>query len=202
MSTLTHRDPNRAALFAHDPSSSPSPTPGSSSTLAPNVPSSSYSRSLSASPAPIPSYGAQPGSSSSSLPPSYGRTSSPNPYSYYGGMNGHAGSPGGGQQGGQGSYASRTAEQLESQNDEAIEGLSAKVKMLKEISIGIGTEVRDSSKLLSSMNDSFAEAGGLLAGTFRRMNVMARSQGGRWWYWMIFLIIVFWVFVITWLWRR
>lgn len=31
-------------------------------------------------------------------------------------------------------FASRTAEQLESQNDEAIEGLSAKVKMLKEVS--------------------------------------------------------------------
>lgn len=45
-------------------------------------------------------------------------------------MNGHGGAGGAGMGAG---YASRTAEQLESQNDDAIEGLSAKVKMLKEV---------------------------------------------------------------------
>ncbi|KAG0142073.1 hypothetical protein CROQUDRAFT_97993 [Cronartium quercuum f. sp. fusiforme G11] len=116
----------------------------------------------------------------------------------------------------------RTAEALESQNDEALEGLSAKVRLLKEITVNIGTEVKDSSKLISTMNDTFSEATGMLAGTFRRMNAMSARQGGRWWYCpfsvshqstppiflltlqllfigLLFLVIVFWVFVFTWL---
>jgi blocked-early-in-transport protein 1 len=69
--------------------------------------------------------------------------------------------------------ADRTAESLEGQNDEALEGLSAKVKLLKnvrlplsapssrrladasgvlaQITIGIGNEVRDSTKMLNGM---------------------------------------------------
>ncbi|EGG09424.1 uncharacterized protein MELLADRAFT_34393, partial [Melampsora larici-populina 98AG31] len=93
----------------------------------------------------------------------------------------------------------KSIESLESQNDHDFEGLSAKVKLLKEISINIGTEVKDSSKLMSKMNDSFFEATGLLSGTFKKMNKMSERQTGRWWYWMLFLIIVFWVFVLTWL---
>ena len=34
-------------------------------------------------------------------------------------------------------YSNRTADELESQNDEAMEGLSAKVKMLKDVSVVI-----------------------------------------------------------------
>lgn len=103
-----------------------------------------------------------------------------------------------------------------------MEGLSAKVKMLKDvraghqtapncytqltmlhfgsqITISIGNEVRDSTKMLNGMNDTFDTTQGFLAGTFKRMNVMAAKQGGRWWYWMLFLIFVFWIFVFRWL---
>ncbi|KAH9809889.1 blocked early in transport 1 [Melampsora americana] len=90
----------------------------------------------------------------------------------------------------------KSIESLESQNDHEFEGLSAK------ISINIGTEVKESSNLISKMNDSFSEATGLLSGTFKKMNKMSERQTGRWWYWMLFLIIVFWVFVLTWLWRH
>ncbi|KNZ63124.1 blocked early in transport 1 [Puccinia sorghi] len=51
----------------------------------------------------------------------------------------------------------RTAEQLEAQNDDAIEGLSAKVRLLKDIttslqiSLNIGTEVKQSSSLIASL---------------------------------------------------
>jgi len=97
-------------------------------------------------------------------------------------------------------YASqRQAEDLEGQNDEELEGLGAKVKLLKDITINIGNEVRDQSKLLGSMNDAFDETRGFLSGTFQRMNKMAARQGGRWWYWMLFLILVFWIFVLRWL---
>ncbi|KAG8969868.1 hypothetical protein FRC03_000114 [Tulasnella sp. 419] len=47
--------------------------------------------------------------------------------------------------------AQRTAEDLEGQNDERLEGLTAKVKLLKDITIGIGNEVRDSTIQLSQM---------------------------------------------------
>ncbi|KAI9460238.1 protein transport protein BET1 [Lactarius psammicola] len=96
----------------------------------------------------------------------------------------------------------RFADDLEGQNDDAIEGLSAKVKLLKEITIGIGNEVRESTIQLSQMNDAFAETSGILAGTFRRMNNMAGRQGCRWLWYIVFLIFVFWFFIIVWWLRR
>ncbi|KAJ7357152.1 hypothetical protein B0H14DRAFT_2672402 [Mycena olivaceomarginata] len=96
----------------------------------------------------------------------------------------------------------RFADDLEGQNDEALEGLSAKVKLLKDITIGIGNEVRESTKQLSEMNDAFAETGGILSGTFRRMNNMAARQGCRWLWYIVFLVIVFWFFIVVWWFRR
>jgi len=96
----------------------------------------------------------------------------------------------------------RFADDLEGQNDEQIEGLSAKVKLLKDITIGIGNEVRESTVQLSQMNDAFAETSGILAGTFRRMNNMAARQGCRWLWYIVFLVIVFWFFIIVWWFRR
>jgi len=96
----------------------------------------------------------------------------------------------------------RYADDLEGQNDEQLEGLSAKVKLLKDITIGIGNEVRESTVQLSQMNDAFAETSGILAGTFRRMNNMAGRQGCRWLWYIIFLVFVFWFFIIVWWFRR
>jgi len=96
----------------------------------------------------------------------------------------------------------RFADDLESQNDEQLEGLSAKVKLLKDITIGIGAEVRESAVQLSQMNDAFAETSGILAGTFRRMNNMASRQGCRWLWYIVFLILVFWFFIVVWWFRR
>ncbi|KAF5311876.1 hypothetical protein D9619_003350 [Psilocybe cf. subviscida] len=96
----------------------------------------------------------------------------------------------------------RYADDLEGQNDEAIDGLLGKVKQLKDLTIGIGNEVRDSTIQLSQMNDAFAETGGILSGTFRRMNNMAARQGCRWRWYIVFLIIVFWFFMVTWWFRR
>jgi len=96
----------------------------------------------------------------------------------------------------------RTAEELESQNDERLDGLSAKVKLLKDITVGIGNEVRDSTVQLSQMNDAFHETGDILSGTFRRMKAMATRQGGRWACYMIFLVLVFWFFIFVWFVRK
>ncbi|KAF4622871.1 hypothetical protein D9613_001626 [Agrocybe pediades] len=99
-------------------------------------------------------------------------------------------------------FGHRYADDLEGQNDEALDGLSAKVKLLKDITIGIGNEVRESTIQLSQMNDAFAETGGILSGTFRRMNNMAARQGCRWLWYIVFLIIVFWFFLVVWWFRR
>ncbi|KAJ8586817.1 hypothetical protein M405DRAFT_864252 [Rhizopogon salebrosus TDB-379] len=96
----------------------------------------------------------------------------------------------------------RYVDDLEGQNDEALEGLAAKVKLLKDITIGIGNEVRESTVQLSQMNDAFAETSGILAGTFRRMNNMAQRQGCRWLWYILFLVFVFWFFIIVWWFRR
>ncbi|KAJ7102140.1 protein transport protein BET1 [Mycena belliarum] len=96
----------------------------------------------------------------------------------------------------------RFADDLEGQNDEQLDGLSAKVKLLKDITIGIGNEVRESTKQLSEMNDAFAETSGILGGTFRRMNNMAARQGCRWLWYIVFLVIVFWFFIVVWWFRR
>ncbi|KAF9451805.1 hypothetical protein P691DRAFT_796255 [Macrolepiota fuliginosa MF-IS2] len=104
--------------------------------------------------------------------------------------------------GGGASFGHRYADDLEGQNDEALEGLSAKVKLLKDITVGIGNEVRESAKQLGQMNDTFAETGGILSGTFRRMNNMSSKQGCRWLWYIVFLIVVFWFFIVTWWFRR
>ncbi|SCZ92667.1 BZ3500_MvSof-1268-A1-R1_Chr5-2g08085 [Microbotryum saponariae] len=104
----------------------------------------------------------------------------------------------------QGPYAnaSRTADDLESQNEDNLQGLSAKVKLLKDITINIGNEVRDSTKLLSNMNDQYAETGGFLSGTMSKMGRMAKRQGGQWCLWMMFLLLIGTIFFWTWLLRR
>jgi len=96
----------------------------------------------------------------------------------------------------------RFADDLEGQNDEHLEGLSAKVKLLKDITTAIGSEVRDSTVQLSQMNDAFAETSGILSGTFRRMNNMASRQGCRWLWYILFLVVVFWFFLVVWWFRR
>lgn len=74
--------------------------------------------------------------------------------------------------------------------------------MLKNITIGIRDEVKESTVQLSQMNDAFAETGGILGGTFRRMNNMAERQGCRFLWYIVFLVIVFWFFIVVWWFRR
>nr|ODN85145.1 blocked early in transport 1 [Cryptococcus depauperatus CBS 7841]ODN85146.1 blocked early in transport 1 [Cryptococcus depauperatus CBS 7841]ODO02440.1 blocked early in transport 1 [Cryptococcus depauperatus CBS 7855] len=104
--------------------------------------------------------------------------------------------------GGMSSGYTRTAHELEGQNDERLDGLLGKVKILKDITTGIGSEVRDSNQLLGGMNDSFSSTSSFLSGTFKRMNKMASRQGGNWCWFMMFLVLVLWIFVVLWWLRR
>ncbi|AAW42679.2 BET1 protein, putative [Cryptococcus deneoformans JEC21] len=104
--------------------------------------------------------------------------------------------------GGMGSGYTRATHDIEGQNDERLEGLLGKVKILKDITTGIGNEVRDSNIQLGNMNDTFSSTSSFLSGTFRRMNKMAKRQGGNWCWLMMFLLFVLWIFVVLWWLRR
>lgn len=89
---------------------------------------------------------------------------------------------------------------LESQNDRHIEGLTAKVQMLKDITIKIGDEVRDSNKLLQDLESNFDGARTKLKVTFNRMKIMAERSGVSWRVWLMFFAMIFLVFFYVW-WR-
>jgi len=95
----------------------------------------------------------------------------------------------------------RSAEDLESQNDDAFEGLNAKVKLLKDVTLAIGSELTESAHQLSTMNDAFSETSGILSGTFHRLKRMSSRQGCRYLWFILFVVIVFWFFIVVW-WMR
>lgn len=87
------------------------------------------------------------------------------------------------------------ASMLEEQNDERLQGLSDRVAILKSITIGIGNEVVEGTKDLNSLGDAMSNARDFLGGTVKRMNHMARRQGGWFCNMMMFLLFVCWLFV-------
>ncbi|MCJ1382576.1 protein transport protein bet1 [Xylographa soralifera] len=98
-----------------------------------------------------------------------------------------------------GQYSDAVLSELESQNDDQVEGMSAKVKMLKDITIAIGDEIRDSSKLADKMNDSFDNTRVRLKGTMNRMLRMAERTGVGWKVWLGFFAAVIFLFWYVWL---
>ncbi|MCJ1340402.1 protein transport protein bet1 [Bachmanniomyces sp. S44760] len=146
--------------------------------------------------------------------------SSPNPYSQTpaaglgggggqgGGGYGYTGASGsGGLNGGfrpatpnsKGQYSDSVLSELESQNDNEVEGMSAKVRMLKDITVAIGEEIRDSSAMADKMNDSFDNTRVRLKGTMNRMLRMAEKTGVGWRVWLGFSAAVGFVFWYVWL---
>jgi blocked-early-in-transport protein 1 len=99
-----------------------------------------------------------------------------------------------------GQYATSVLESLESQNDTtATTLLSQKVGQLKQLTIAIGDEIRDSSSLAQTINDQFEGTGVKLRGTMRRMLRMAERTGVGWKVWVGFFIFVWGLFAWVWL---
>ncbi|KAL6720300.1 protein transport protein bet1 [Lecanora helva] len=121
-----------------------------------------------------------------------------------------------------GQYSDAVLSELENQNDQHIEGISAKVKMLKDVrlsflvlrfssqyiprltlspqlTVSIGDEIRSSSSLADTMNDSFDNTRVRLRGTMNRMLVMAEKTGVGWKVWVLFFLAVWLIFVYVWL---
>lgn len=122
-----------------------------------------------------------------------------------------------------GQYSDAVLSELENQNDQHLEGISAKVKMLKDvrlhspllpplsrplfqspanvpqITVSIGDEIRSSSSMADSMNDSFDSTRVRLRGTMNRMLRMAEKTGVGWRVWLGFFVAVWLVFAYVWL---
>lgn len=89
--------------------------------------------------------------------------------------------------------------ELENQNEEQVEGMLGKVKMLKDLTIAIGDEIRDSSALAEKMNDGFEGTRVRLRGTMNRMLRMAERTGVGWRVWLGFFVFLFLLFAYVWL---
>ncbi|KAE8145571.1 putative SNARE complex subunit [Aspergillus avenaceus] len=153
---------------------------------------------------------------SSSLFDSYGGNSRPASRSPapvggygYGGYNGSAssgplngGSTGGGYRtatpNAKGHYSDAVLSHLESQNDAEVEGITAKVKMLKNLTLAIGDEIRDTSTI-TELNDSFDNTRLRIRGNMNRMLRMAERTGVGWRVWLVFFLAVFMLFAYVWL---
>ena len=68
-----------------------------------------------------------------------------------------------------------------------------------QITVSIGDEIRSSSSLADSMNDSFDNTRVRLRGTMNRMLRMAEKTGVGWRVWLAFFVAVWLVFAYVWL---
>ncbi|KAJ5619599.1 hypothetical protein N7510_003583 [Penicillium lagena] len=97
-----------------------------------------------------------------------------------------------------GHYSDAVLSSLESQNDAEVEGISAKVKMLKDITLAIGDEIRDTAHL-TDLEGSFDSTRVRIRGNMTRMLRMAESTGVGWRVWLGFFCAVFLLFFYVWI---
>lgn len=98
-----------------------------------------------------------------------------------------------------GQYSDAVLNELESQNEAQVEGILGKVKVLKEMSVQIGDEIRESSAIAEKMNDAFDNTRVRLRGTMNRMLLMAERTGIGWRVWLGFFALVIFLFWYVWL---
>ncbi|KAL3477993.1 hypothetical protein BJX99DRAFT_256962 [Aspergillus californicus] len=97
-----------------------------------------------------------------------------------------------------GQYSDAVLSHLESQNEEDVEGITAKVKMLKNITLAIGDEIRDTTHI-SDLNDSFENTRTRIQGNMNRMLRMAERTGVGWKVWLGFFALIFLIFFYVWI---
>ncbi|KAL2107637.1 hypothetical protein VUR80DRAFT_4971 [Thermomyces stellatus] len=98
-----------------------------------------------------------------------------------------------------GQYSDAVLNELESQNDQQVEGILGKVRVLKDMTTAIGDEIRESSALAEKMNEGFDNTRVRLRGTMNRMLVMAERSGIPWKVWLGFFVAVIFIFLYVWL---
>ncbi|ESO97253.1 hypothetical protein LOTGIDRAFT_231473 [Lottia gigantea] len=73
----------------------------------------------------------------------------------------------------------KTEEMLDYENQQKVSGLSSKISRLKEITVDLNTEAKESNSFLDGMSDNFGSATGLLTGSMSRMSHMVNSGKGN-----------------------
>lgn len=83
-------------------------------------------------------------------------------------------------------------DQLESQHDEHLGALSSRISILKDITSKIGTEVKDGTGLLSSLEERFDGTRTVVKNTMTKMIRSADRSGVSWRSWLaLFGIVIF-----------
>ncbi|CAE7244512.1 BET1 [Symbiodinium natans] len=76
-------------------------------------------------------------------------------------------------------YAAAEQEELQLHNEELAERLSSKVDELRDISLSIAEETKDSVRQADDMNRQFDRAGGWLTQANAKLQVIAKNPGSR-----------------------
>ncbi|BFZ53306.1 hypothetical protein PYCC9005_000329 [Savitreella phatthalungensis] len=88
-------------------------------------------------------------------------------------------------------------EEHEQHNDAMVDALRGKVSFLKDVSMKIGQETRDSLALMTDMNDEYDKQNNLMKRTKNRLLAAANAQSWGWFHLFIFILIVFIIFVLV-----
>ncbi|KAI7856567.1 hypothetical protein BDC45DRAFT_58590 [Circinella umbellata] len=89
-------------------------------------------------------------------------------------------------------------ELLESQSDERVTGLSAKVQTLKNITGKIGDEIRAGNSLLDTMNNQFGDTGSVLGKTMQNFKIMAEKESGATMCYLVLVIVIMVIIAYYW----
>jgi|TARA_B100000524_G_C23581911_1_gene345700 blocked-early-in-transport protein 1 len=85
---------------------------------------------------------------------------------------------------------------MENENDAHIGLLAGKVSQLKQLSIDIGSHVRDDNRMLNDLDGNFDSASSLLNGTMKRLGSLVGSKDSR--HMLILALFVVFVFLLMW----
>jgi len=81
---------------------------------------------------------------------------------------------------------------LEQHNDERLSQLSEKVSIIRQVTVDIEAQVKESNKMLSEMEGDMDNVQGLLSNTISKLDKLAKSGGGRHMlYLVLFMLFVF-----------
>eukprot|EP00441_Pelagodinium_beii_P040721 CAMPEP_0197648042 /NCGR_PEP_ID=MMETSP1338-20131121/27367_1 /TAXON_ID=43686 ORGANISM="Pelagodinium beii, Strain RCC1491" /NCGR_SAMPLE_ID=MMETSP1338 /ASSEMBLY_ACC=CAM_ASM_000754 /LENGTH=151 /DNA_ID=CAMNT_0043221973 /DNA_START=136 /DNA_END=591 /DNA_ORIENTATION=+ len=86
-------------------------------------------------------------------------------------------------------YAAHSREMMEHQNDAQIEDLEGKVSQLKDITRGIGSNIKESNSLLDNMGIDFDKAAGLLKGTLGQLKGMMNNKSSKHMIYMVVFVL-------------
>lgn len=86
---------------------------------------------------------------------------------------------------------------LESQNNEEVDSMSAKVATLKSLGLRMGTEINKSIKLNDEITNRFEAGKVTLKQTYNKMVVMSQRAGISWRMWLaLFGLVALWFFYV------